>query len=83
MQVMKDKFDFIEKRFGRMMDAWEIMGQNWERREKERRGGEKESSSASSSSSILESIESMDRIVDDSIKRDTKKVRELRKELHS
>jgi hypothetical protein len=42
---MKDKFDFIEKRFGRMMDAWEIMGQNWERREKERRGGEKESSS--------------------------------------
>jgi hypothetical protein len=81
MQVMKDKFDFIEKRFGRMMDAWEIMGQNWERREKERRGGEKESSSASSS--ILESIESIDRIVDDSIKRDTKKVRELRKELHS
>lgn len=78
---MKDKFDFIEKRFGRMMDAWEIMGQNWERREKERRGGEKESSSASSS--ILESIESIDRIVDDSIKRDTKKVRELRKELHS
>jgi hypothetical protein len=72
MQVMKDKFDFIEKRFGRMMDAWEIMGQNWERREKERRGGEKESSSASSS--ILESIESIDRIVDDSIKRDTKKV---------
>lgn len=69
---MKDKFDFIEKRFGRMMDAWEIMGQNWERREKERRGGEKESSSASSS--ILESIESIDRIVDDSIKRDTKKV---------
>jgi hypothetical protein len=39
---MKDKFDFIEKRFGRMVDAWEIMGQNWERREKERRGGEKE-----------------------------------------
>jgi hypothetical protein len=31
---MKDKFDFIEKRFGRMMDAWEIMGQNWERRER-------------------------------------------------
>ena len=72
---MKDKFDFIEKRFGRMVDAWEIMGQNWEKREKERRGGEKEPSSASSSSSsILESIESIDRIVDDSIKRDTKKV---------
>jgi hypothetical protein len=35
MQAMKDKFDSIEKRFGKMMDMWESMGRRAEEREKE------------------------------------------------
>ncbi len=46
VQEMKDKFDSIEQRFGRMTDAWEIMAQRWE---ENNRNGDKESSSLSSS----------------------------------
>lgn len=81
LQVIKDKFDSIEQKYGRMMDAWEIMAQRWEKKEKEERE-QKQKQPLSPSSSFVRSVEAFDRWIGDSIKEDARKVRELRKELH-
>ncbi|MDQ3883786.1 MAG: hypothetical protein M3243_06995 [Thermoproteota archaeon] len=78
VQEMKDKFDSIEQRFGRMTDAWEIMAQRWE---ENNRNGDKESSSLSSSPR-LQFADAIEKIISTHSQQEAEKVRELRKELH-
>lgn len=82
LKAMKDKFDSIEQRFGKMMDMWETMGRRAEEREKEIIEKKKLSSSQSAKPSFAEFSDNVELLAGHAIQSDAKRVRELRKELH-